>query len=1197
MTEKHKLKRHPLSLAVSANINRGLFALSLCLASTQVMADPFFSEYAEGSSNNKALEIYNPGPGSFDLNGCQVKMYFNGGLTVGLTHTFGSAVIAAGDVYVLTNPSAANATLLAASDGVTASSSWFNGDDAVELVCAAVTKDVIGQIGLDPGTEWGTGNASTADNTLVRKSTVCAGDTVGNNTFTPSTEWDGFAVDTFSSLGSHTASCASSPTVNLSVSANTGTEAGATVITVTATASAAVTGDQTVNLGVSGTGITAGDYSLSNTAITIPAGQTIGTVTFTVVDDTEGEPTETAALSISNASAGITLGTTTSQNISITDNDSAPIPPNLSINDVSQNEGNSGTTNFVFTVSLDAVAPTGGVSFNIATADVTATAGSDYVTQSTSQTIPAGSTSATFTVAVNGDTTVESNETFSVNVTGVNGATASDAQGTGTITNDDVAACGDPATLISEVQGTGATTPLIGQAGTTIEGIVVGDYQGANGLKGFFVQEEDADADNNPSTSEGIFVYENATNLASVMVGDKVRVTGTPSEFFGSTQLSSLTSILKCGIGTIPAVSPLTLSVRNVPNGNLAIATAAIDSYYEPFEGMLVKFPANLKVSEYFELERFGQLVLSQGGRIPTFTNVRNPSEAGYINHQIMLAKRQIVLDDGNDIQNFYTTNNAALPYPTGGLSITNRFRGGDTIKNLTGVLQYSFSQWRLRPVEELVDYTFVAENPRKATSPNVGGDLKVASFNVLNYFTTVDTTPSTSSGPCAPSATQDCRGADSAAELARQTDKAAQALCGLNADIVGLMEIENNASASLQALVDAANGVCGANTFSYINTGTIGTDAIKVALLYKPATVSPVNAYQLLDSTDDVRFIDDKNRPSLAQTFSQTATGERLTIVVNHLKSKGSACDDVNPLDVDKNDGQGNCNLTRKAAAEALVDWLASDPTGSGDPDYLIIGDLNSYAKEDPIKAIEKGADDNAAKTNDNYTNMVKNFGGNATYSYVFDGQTGYLDHALASKSLVSQITGTANWHINADEPPSFDYNDTIKDNGEASFEAKSAALPLYAADQYRTSDHDPVVIGVKLTETINAINGTVTKETLSGTAGKDRITGFGGADTLSGGLNDDVFVYASTTDGVDTIIDFTLGEDKIDLTALMLSLGYQGNGPIADGIVKFAASGSNAFVYIDADGTAGSAAKRALIKVIGVSAANLNNPSNFKF
>jgi uncharacterized protein len=247
--------------------------------------------------------------------------------------------------------------------------------------------------------------------------------------------------------------------------------------------------------------------------------------------------------------------------------------------------------------------------------------------------------------------------------------------------------------------------------------------------------------------------------------------------------------------------------------------------------------------------------------------------------------------------------------------------------------------------------------------------------------------------------------------------------------------------------LVSITEGMSG---YSYIDTGTIGTDAIKVGLIYRPAVVTPVGDFETLDSSVDDRFIDTKSRPSLAQTFEVNATGARFTVVVNHLKSKGSACTDVG--DADAGDGQGNCNGTRTLAAQALVDWIATDPTGSGDPDYLIMGDLNSYAMEDPIDAIKAGTDDEPG-SDDDFTNLIERFEGRFAYSYTFDGQAGYLDHALASASIDSQVTGAAEWHINSDEPDVLDYDTSFK---------PLAQEVLYAPDQYRTSDHDAVVVGL---------------------------------------------------------------------------------------------------------------------------------------
>jgi hypothetical protein len=137
--------------------------------------------------------------------------------------------------------------------------------------------------------------------------------------------------------------------------------------------------------------------------------------------------------------------------------------------------------------------------------------------------------------------------------------------------------------------------------------------------------------------------------------------------------------------------------------------------------------------------------------------------------------------------------------------------------------------------------------------------------------------------------------------------------------------------------------------------------------------------------------------------------------------------------------------------AAQALVDWLATDPTGAGDADYLIMGDLNSYAREDPVTAITVGPDD-TANTPDDYTNLVAKYLGTYAYSYVFDGQAGYLDHA-ASTSLTGQVTGVAEWHINADEPDVLDYDTTFK---------PPAQDALYEPNAFRTSDHDPTTVGL---------------------------------------------------------------------------------------------------------------------------------------
>jgi uncharacterized protein len=563
--------------------------------------------------------------------------------------------------------------------------------------------------------------------------------------------------------------------------------------------------------------------------------------------------------------------------------------------------------------------------------------------------------------------------------------------------------CGDgQETPIHAIQGAGATSPVAGSV-RTIEGVVVGDYQGSAGLNGFFVQEETGDADTNPGTSEGLFVF--APGSAAVNPGDVVRVRGTVGEFSGKTQLASVTNLVVC-----PSEGSVTATEVALPVSSL--------TDWEPREGMLVTIPQELSIGEYFNFDRFGETVLTVGRQFqPTAVHEPGSPEAAALAQAHVLGR--LTLDDGRNTQN----PDPAI-HPNGGVfDLANRFRGGDTVQNVTGVLDFAFGLYRIQPTEG-ADYT--AANPRPAQPEDVSGNLKVASFNVLNYFTTWPNPPG--------------RGADNAAEFERQRTKIIAAITKLDADVVGLIEIENN-DAAIADLLAGLNEAEGAGTYDLIDTGVIGTDQIKVAFIYKPGSVTPVGDFAILDSSVDPRFIDTLNRPVLAQTFRSNETGGLFTAAVNHLKSKGSDCDAVG--DPDTGDGSGNCNRTRTAAAEALVDWLESDPTGSDDDDFLIIGDLNSYDKEDPIDALLAGG----------YTDLIRKFGGEHAYSYVFDGQLGYLDHALAGSGLVDEVTGASEWHINADEPDILDYLMGFKEPAQDA---------LYEPNEFRSSDHDAVLVGL---------------------------------------------------------------------------------------------------------------------------------------
>lgn len=556
-------------------------------------------------------------------------------------------------------------------------------------------------------------------------------------------------------------------------------------------------------------------------------------------------------------------------------------------------------------------------------------------------------------------------------------------------------ACGsDAAIAIGAVQGDGDATPLSGQT-VIVEGVVIGDFQGTGGYGGFTLQDA---GDGDAATSDGIFVASTATDVAE---GDRVAVSGVAGESFGMTQLSGAT-VLDCGDGTLP--TPVALSLPHADK--------------EDVESMLVTLPQTLSILEYFNYGRFGEVVVGTERQMQP-TAVADPGSAEAAAVRAENAANRITIDDGRDAQN---ADPAIHPGNLEPLTLENRFRGGDTITGITGVLDYRFSLWRLQPTEA---GTFAAVNPREAAPQIEGATLEIASFNVLNYFTTLGS-----------------RGAVTQEEFDRQEAKIVAAIDELDSAVVGLLEIENNDGVALDTLVAALNEAAGTERWAGIHTGTIGTDEITTALIFQPAIVSPEGDHAVLDSSVDPRFDTSANRPALAQSFRDLATDRIVTVAVNHLKSKGSACEgDTGSPE------QGNCNTVRTLAAAALADWLALDPTGVDDDGSLIVGDLNSYDHEDPITTLEAAG----------YTDLLKRFEGEYAYTYVFDGQLGYLDYGMADEALLPSVAGAAAWHANSDEPSIFDYTMAFK---------KPAQDALFAPDPYRASDHDAVVIGLALEE-----------------------------------------------------------------------------------------------------------------------------------
>lgn len=681
-------------------------------------------------------------------------------------------------------------------------------------------------------------------------------------------------------------------------------------------------------------------------------------------------------------------------------------------------------------------------------------------------------------------------------------------------------------TPIPAIQGSGSASPLAGQSVTT-EGVVTAVFPG---LSGYYLQDESGDGD--VSTSDGIFVYAPG-NVAQV--GQRLRLNASVTEFNTVTELVSPTSVQVLGNGV--TVQPTDIVLPEAVEGEL-----------ERYEGMLVRIVSPLVASQNYFQGRYGQVTLSVDGRLEIPTNRYAAGTPEAIALRDGNARRRIVLDDGSTAQN---------PNPIPFIGEDNTLRAGDTVQMLTGVIDHGLitassdgpRDYKIHPT---VTPVFERTHPRTAAPEPVGGNVRVASFNVLNYFTTLDQ----SGASCYPTGTRsDCRGADSALEFTRQQAKIVAALRAMDADVVGLIEIENNGQTAVNNLVAALNAAYGASVYAAVGApvGGSGTDAIRLAMIYKPARLTTVGA--ALSDTSAIH-----NRPPLAQTFA-AANGERFSVVVNHFKSK--SCGEAAGAQADQGDGQGCWNALRVQQAGALNTFVQQLASGNAAGKVLVIGDLNAYSMEDPVNALTAAG-------------MVNLTAGiDLPYSYTFDGESGALDHALATAALAAHTTGVAHWHINTDEPFVIDYNTEFKPQD------------LYAPHAYRSSDHDPVVIGLSLLKTLQGGAG---RDTLVGSAGDDLIVGGEGADTLTGGAGSDTFVYRSLRDGIDAVTDFVPGSDRIDLTAVLAALGVDRSLAWSAGHVRLVDSSAGVSLQIDADGSAGRAAARALVTLRGVRAAQID-------
>lgn len=567
--------------------------------------------------------------------------------------------------------------------------------------------------------------------------------------------------------------------------------------------------------------------------------------------------------------------------------------------------------------------------------------------------------------------------------------------------------CGGPVLPISQIQGRSLASPLAGQR-VAIEAVVTAK---APSLGGVFVQEEQADRDGDTLTSEALFIL---TDGATLSVGAHVRAEGIVTEHGDSgntiTALADLGSLLVCGQGELPDAYVIEQPPLMVDD-------------WEALESMRVSLePAATLLSPDLWWSR-GELLVSLIGRQSAPTEVALPGDEA--NKRQGDNARSRLLLSANEFGKKDVT--AALP-PS---SNRTPWRVGSTLEQVAGIFSQGPYGYRIL----LTEPPRVTQAERPTAPPAIDGSLRVLSFNTLNLF----------NGDGKGGEFPTPRGASDAKEWQRQLDKQVAVLIEAKADVVALMELENDpgdplsAEAQLVAELNRKLGKAGDYTVVVPPQSPFGSDQIRVGLIYRKSRLDLRGESQALLQAP----FDQLHRPPLLQTFTDRKSKESFTVVVNHFKSKGG-CDRAEAGNHDREDGQGCYNAARVDAARALVNWLDEI---LGPPDQtrtLLVGDFNAYAMEDPIRLLaERG--------------YVRVRVADPDYSYVYDGASGSLDHVLASTRMRQSLGSAASWHINADEATLFDYQ---MDDAR-----RSTAGKVYRSDVYRSSDHDPVLVGLNLT------------------------------------------------------------------------------------------------------------------------------------
>lgn len=607
---------------------------------------------------------------------------------------------------------------------------------------------------------------------------------------------------------------------------------------------------------------------------------------------------------------------------------------------------------------------------------------------------------------------------------------------------------------IAEIQGTdAAVSPLLGQTVTT-RGVVTAAYP-TGGFNGFVMQTEGTGGgtDDTPGASDAIYVFGSAGMAVGPEIGDLVEVTAPVAEFGGLTEL-------------VPASGGVVkLTDTPEPVTPLAAAYPTTEADREAHESELLAPTDAFTVTNNYTTNQYAEVWLATGD-----TPLWQPTDiapVGTPEYDAVVADndaRKVVLDDGASI-NFFSSSNQSIPLPW--LSLANTVRVGATATlQAPVILDFRNGAWKFQPTQQVTDEgaDVVTFSDTRTPAPEpVGGDLTLATFNVLNYFNTTGEDFVAAGGTCTyytdrfgdPVANRSCtpdgpRGAAQAEDLQRQQDKIVAAINSLGADVVSLEEIENSVKLlgetdrddALSALVDALNAAAGSTRWAFVPSPDAADlpdladqDVIRTAFIYDPSTVEPVGGSRVLVGDADFS----NAREPLAQVFKAVGglDADGFAVVVNHFKSKG---DSDPPATGDNANGeQGAFNGDRTRQAASLVEFADAFAADRGVAKVFLTGDFNAYTQEDPMQVLYDAG----------YTKVASDQAGDASYS--FAGLSGSLDHVLANDAALATVTGADVWEINANEAVAFEYS---RYNYNATL--------LYEPNAYRASDHNPEVVGM---------------------------------------------------------------------------------------------------------------------------------------